>query len=130
MKELKFRAIIPERNAIIYFTLKDLLQDKFSNREILWKYLEEGNQPDLFIGMKDKNNREIYENDIVKLQKAEGVVEFREDYGRWDVSPLPPANCYFVMWEGDWSEVEIIGYRHYNLLWKRWEVNYSMPKER
>ena len=114
MKELKFRAVIPKRNAIIYFTLKDLIQDKFSNREILWKWLEEGNQPDLFIGAKDKNNREIYENDIAKLRKAEGIVEFRKDYGCWDISPLPPSNCYFVMWEENWSEVEIIGNIHEN----------------
>jgi len=114
MKELKFRAVIPKRNAIIYFTLKDLIQDKFSNREILWKWLEEGNQPDLFIGAKDKNNREIYENDIAKLRKAEGIVEFRKDYGCWDISPLSPSNCYFVMWEENWSEVEIIGNIHEN----------------
>ena len=114
MKELKFRAVIPKRNAIIYFTLKDLIEDKFSNREILWKWLEEGNQPDLFIGAKDKNNREIYENDIAKLQGAEGIVEFRKDYGCWDISPLPPSNCYFVMWEENWSEVEIIGNIHEN----------------
>ena len=87
------------------------------------------NQSDLFIGAKDKNNREIHENDIAKLRKAEGIVEFRRDYGCWDVSPLPPSNCYFVMWEENWSEVEVIGYRYYNLLWKRWENTFSMPKK-
>ena len=72
MKELKFRAIIPERNATIYFTLKDLIQDKFSNREILWKWLKEGNQPDLFTGFKDHDRKEIYEGDIVKKSYHNG----------------------------------------------------------
>ncbi len=122
MEKNKFRAIIPERNAVIYFTLKELLENKFSNRAILWKWLEEGNQPDLFIGLRDKNNREIYEHDIVKCQKEIGVVEFREDYGCWDVSPISPSCLYFCMWERDWSEAEIIGYAHYNLLMKSWKL--------
>lgn len=63
---LKFRAVIPERGASINFTLQDLLEDNFSNREILWPWLKAGNQPDRFTGFTDKYNIAIYENDVIK----------------------------------------------------------------
>jgi len=80
MKEIKFRAVIPKRNAIIYFILKDLIQDNFSIREILWKWLEEGNQPDLFTSFKDKNRKEIYESDVALIDVGNSLLEIEEQY--------------------------------------------------
>ena len=80
MNEIKFRAVIPKRNAIIYFILKDLIQDNFSIREILWKWLEEGNQPDLFTSFKDKNRKEIYESDVALIDVGNSLLEIEEQY--------------------------------------------------
>jgi hypothetical protein len=68
--EIKFRAIIPEHNAIIYFDLSDLVhpsrKDLFSKREILIPWLLAGNNPDRYSEIKDKKGKDIYERDTVK----------------------------------------------------------------
>ena len=94
-KPIKFRAIIKNRNATIYFTLQDLLNDTFSNRELLWPWVQAGNQPDEFIDLKDKNGKEIYEGDI--FRDNENII--REV--KWDI------NCFTVP-RVSWI-VEVIG---------------------
>ena len=75
MREIKFRAIIKEKNATVYFTLQDLVNPKplFSIRELLLPWLKVGSKPDEYIGLKDKKRtseypkgQDIYGGDIIK----------------------------------------------------------------
>jgi hypothetical protein len=90
MEKLKFRAIIPEHNATIYFDLTDLIhpsrKDLFSKRELLIPWLLAGNIPDQYSGKEDITGREIYEGDKVRWHtwdgyQAESIVKF--DGGRF-----------------------------------------------
>ncbi len=104
MKTMKFRAIIPERNATIYFDLNDLaklgdledilrLREKFSTREILVPWLLQGNVPNLYTGKKDSakwGKLTLHEQTVwLNSGKIKDEWSGKEIYGRDIVVPAP-----------------------------------------
>ena len=62
-RELKFRVYIPDTNKFVYFGINDF---DYSDR-----YLDDGKYPiQQYTGLTDKNNIEVYDGDIVKINRC------------------------------------------------------------
>lgn len=122
-KDLKFRRWIEQRNEYFYFTAEDIyISDHYDlTREGLFEdwdnmVLEQ------YTGLKDKNDKEIYEGDYViyvDTIKYRGQVIFR--FGAFGICEYfwdPDDECFMSFeqrndeWSDDYENLEIVGNIH------------------
>jgi len=113
-----FRAVIPEQNIEGHtFTFEALARKKplFSIREIIKPWLQVGNEPDQYIGIKDKNDRMIFEHDIINYHGENREVVYCNNYacGEYELRKEDEAGILSSSID-NWSALEVIGNIYYN----------------
>ena len=118
MREIKFRVWVKDRKEIFevilidYVTKKvtyllerighllNIRHDKFNDVELMQ-----------YTGLKDKNGKEIYEGDIVKLRANHGigVVKYSDEWGAFVVGYIKPRQLAVLGMNYYKEDIEILG---------------------
>lgn len=115
MREIKFRAWHKEKKIMGEVLGIDILHKEifFSNGDVDCcgfadlKYIELMQ----YTGLKDKNNKEIYEGDIVKLRANHGigVVKYYDEWGAFVVEYIKPRPLAVLGMNYYKEDIEVLG---------------------
>ena len=128
MREIKFRFIDRKTNKIVaYATLDDLLKKIWYDpyiyaKERVVRFTSDKYIHSQYTGLRDRNKKEIYEGDIVKVTEEDGTehihyVEYKADkieYPAFDLYPEIDVEFNALQFYVINKQIEIIGNIHQN----------------
>lgn len=120
MRTIRFRAWDGRRNKMMFFGLYSLLVDGIERNPEYMEHYKTGMidfTPMQYTGLKDKNDKDIFEGDICKAVDSSGKIwtapiEYKEGYFCFE------SNYSTILNSGYAKELEVIGdiYQHMDLL--------------